>query len=131
MAEPPTRHRAVAGWPLTAVLGTLALIALGCWMIWATRTLVEVRSRRIVSVSLSGMIRDFVSAEARAGRPSEDAAVRSRTYLAAVDRAVTELGRNGDVVIVSEATLGRSVPDRTPEVRARVAQAMEAADARR
>lgn len=124
-------RRTIAGWPLASVIGTVLLVACSCWMIWATRTLVTLQHRRIVSVSLAALVQDFVAAEARAGRTSEGSASRTTAYLAAMDRAVKGLGREGDVVLVSEATLGRTVPDRTAEVRARIAAAMGARDDRR
>lgn len=129
MAEPlPWRRRTIAGWPIPAIVTTLALVALACWITWATRTLIEVRARRIVSVSLSAMVEEFVTSEARARRAPAESAVRTRVYLAAIDQAVTDLGRDGTLVLVSEATLGRSAPDRTKEVRRRVAAAMARAD---
>ena len=106
----------------------LLVLALACWMVWSTRTLITLRERRIVSVSLSTLIRDFVTAEARAPQSGEPSAARTRAYLAAVDRAVSDLGRDGTVVLVSEATLGRSVADMTGAVRRDIARAGEARD---
>ena len=97
----------------------LALI----WAAWATRTLVALEQRQIVSVSLSRLVEDFVAAEARNGGTPDEAAKRTGAYLAAINQAVADLGRDGTTVLVSEATLGRSVEDRTAEVRARVARA--------
>ena len=117
----------LAGWPLVRVGTAALLLAALVWAAWATRTLVELRERRIVSVSLSRLVEDFVAAEARNGGSPEDAAKRTGAYLGAVNRAVTDLARDGTTVLVSEATLGRSVPDRTAQVRAAVSRSTEAA----
>ena len=127
MAESAVRkHRTIAGWPLVSVIAAVLLIGALVWAAWTTRTLVELQQRRIVSVSLSRLVEDFVAAEARNGGTPEQSASRTASYLAAVNKAVAELGQDGTTVLVSEATLGRYVDDRTADVRARVARAMEA-----
>jgi hypothetical protein len=126
MTEPAARkHRMIAGWPLARVIAAVLLTAALVWAAWLTRTLFELQQRRIVSVSLSRLVEDFVAAEARNGGTPEQSASRTASYLAAVNKAVAELGQGGTTVLVSEAILGRSVDDRTADVRARVARAME------
>ena len=119
-------YRTIAGWPVTRVAAALLLALALMWTAWATRTLVALEQRQIVSVSLSRLVEDFVAAEARNGSTPEEAAKRTGAYLAAINQAVADLGRDGTTVLVSEATLGRSVEDRTAEVRTRVARALEA-----
>lgn len=119
MAE-SSSPRQIAGWPVARVALALLLLAGLVWAAWATRALLELRERRIVSVSLARLIEDFVASEARSGTDAEAAAQRTGAYLAAVNRAVARLAMPGTVVIVSEATLGRSVPDRTEQVRRHV-----------
>lgn len=127
MAESAVRkHRTIAGWPLVRVIAAVVLIGALVWAAWTTRTLVELQQRRIVSVSLSRLVEDFVAAEARNGGTPEQSSSRTASYLAAVNKAVAELRQGGTTVLVSEATLGRSVDDRTADVRARVTRAMEA-----
>ncbi|WP_197277044.1 TrbI F-type domain-containing protein [Sphingomonas profundi] len=129
MADVTTRT--IAGWSVTRVATALLLAIALIWTAWATRTLVALEQRQIVSVSLSRLVEDFVAAEARNGGTPEEAAKRTGTYLAAINTAVADLGRDGTTVLVSEATLGRSVEDRTADVRTRVARALEASrDAR-
>ena len=123
---PRIRDRTIAGWSLQTILIGLLLIAATLWGAWITRTLVEVRSRHIVTVSLSRLVKDFVASEARGGGTPDQSAKRTAIYLAAINQAVSNLGQDGTTVLVSEATLGRSVPDRTELVRARVRQAVEA-----
>ena len=128
MSDPTPRilARTIAGWSLQTILIGFLLIATTLWGAWVTRTLVEVRSRHIVSVSLSRLVEDFVASEARGGGTPDQSAKRTAVYLAAINQAVSNLGQDGTTVLVSEATLGRSVPDRTELVRARVRQAVEA-----
>ena len=128
MSDPNPRilDRTIAGWSLQTILIGLLLIAATLWGAWITRTLVEVRSRHIVTVSLSRLVEDFVASEARGGGTPDQSAKRTAVYLAAINQAVSNLGEDGATVLVSEATLGRSVPDRTELVRARVRQAVEA-----
>lgn len=131
MTELPKPEPVVAGWPVRGILIAVLAIAVAGWIVWATRTLITLRERRIVSVSLSSLVQDFVAAEARAPQAGEAAAARTRAYLAAVDRTVSALGRDGTIVLVSEATLGRSVPDATGTVRREIARMNEVRDAGR
>lgn len=127
MIEPAARKlHMIAGWPLARVIAALLLTSALVWAAWMTRTLVELQQRRIVSVSLSRLVEDFVAAEARNGGTPDQSASRTASYLAAVNKAVSELGKGGTTVLVSEATLGRSVDDRTADIGAQVARAMEA-----
>lgn len=124
-------RRTIAGWPWAHVLTALAVIAGLFWALWATRTLLDLSRREIVSVSLSTLVSDFVTAESRNGGTPEQASARTAAYLAAVNRAVGTLAADGTTVIVSEATLGASVPDRTEAVRAEVTRALGAGHAQR
>jgi hypothetical protein len=101
-----------------------AFLVLIVWAFWATRELLELRDRRIVSVSLSTIIKNFVAAEARNGSSPEQAAARTKAYLAATDAAMQSLSRSGATVLVSEAVVGNSVPDMTGAVADAVRQAM-------
>lgn len=126
-----TPPRTLAGWSLAHIATVLLAGAALLWAVWATRTLLELRERRIVTVSLSRLVEDFVAAEARNGGSAEQSTKRTALYLGAVHRAIADLGRDGTTVLVSEATLGRSATDSTDQVRKTVARAMEASDAQR
>jgi hypothetical protein len=108
------------------VLGAALLAANTLWGVWATRTLIDVQQRDIVTVGLNGLVGDFIAAESRRATSPDQAALRTRAYLAALDQAVGELERDGSVVLVRESVLGRGVPDRTGQIRARVEHIMEA-----
>ncbi|MFZ4745847.1 MAG: TrbI F-type domain-containing protein [Sphingomonas sp.] len=101
-----------------------AFLLLSTWAFWATRELLELRDRRIVSVSLSTIIKNFVAAEARNGSSPEQAAARTKAYLAATDAAMQSLSRSGATVLVSEAVVGNSVPDMTGAVANAVQESM-------
>jgi hypothetical protein len=128
MSDAPARSAArktVAGWPIGRVIATIVLLIALIWAAWITRLLLDISRRQIVSVSLSTLVSDFVAAESRNGGTPEQTASRTAAYLAAVNQAVSALGANGTTVIVTEATLGKTVPDRTGQVRAAVKRALE------
>lgn len=124
--RPVKLTRTIAGWPAGRVLGAALLAANTLWGVWATRTLIDVQQRDIVTVGLNGLVGDFIAAESRRATSPDQAALRTRAYLAALDQAVGELERDGSVVLVRESVLGRGVPDRTGQIRARVEHIMEA-----
>lgn len=113
-------RRTFAGFALRDLLMMAAGLAFTLWAIWATTALLELRQRRIVSVSLSTIIKDFVSAQARSAATPEIAAARTKAYLGAVDAAMQSMSRDGTTVLVSEAVVGNSVPDMTSAVSAAV-----------
>jgi len=119
-----TDPRLVFGFTPRDLAIVAAFLLLSIWAFWATRELLELRDRRIVSVSLSTIIKDFVAAEARNGSSPEQAAARTKAYLAATDAAMQSLSRSGARVLVSEAVVGNSVPDMTGAVAKAVQEAM-------
>lgn len=123
--QPIKSTRTIAGWPVARVIGAAFLAANTLWGAWATKTLIDVEKRQIVAVGLNGLVSDFIAAESRRATSPGQAAVRTRAYLAALDQAVGELERDGSVVLVRESVLGRGVPDRTGQIRARVERIME------
>ncbi|NNM77682.1 TrbI F-type domain-containing protein [Sphingomonas sp. ID1715] len=128
MSERPSASptRTIAGWPAGRVIGAAFLAANTLWGAWATKTLIELEQRQIMTVGLNGLVSDFITAESRRATTPEQAALRTRSYLAALDQAVGELERDGSVVLVRESVLGHGVTDRTGQVRARVERLMEA-----
>ena len=125
----PFRHATIAGWPWGRVLLAVLMAANLIWSAWATREILALGKRQIVSVSLATLVGDFVKSEARRGGDATTAEARTRAYLAAIDASVARIGQGGTVVLVSEATLGRSIPDRTSTVRADLAKTMGGGDA--
>ena len=107
----------------TAALG-VSLTLSTLWGVWATRSLLALEKRQVVTVQLSRIMGDFVEAEARSGRPPEQTRSEVEAYLKAVQASVERLGRDGRTVLVAEAVVAGGVPDMTDAVRADVARRM-------
>ena len=114
------RPRQFAGFAVRDLAVVVAILLLTLWASWATRELLALRQARIVSVSLATLVRDFVSSEARVASSPEAAAAHTSAYLAAINDAMRALTEDGATVLVSEAVVGNSVPDLTPQVAAAV-----------
>ncbi|MXO91051.1 hypothetical protein GRI41_09475 [Altererythrobacter aquaemixtae] len=99
----------------------LAIAAALLWAAWVSRELSEPR-QEIVTVRLAETIAAFVDAEARGAQDPEASQARVLAFLKASERAVTEMGTNGRVVLVGEAVLAGGVPDATDELRMRIAR---------
>lgn len=130
IARRPLGDRRFAGWRLSGIALAMLLLAALLWGAWITKKLVELDHRRMVSVSLATLVADFVTAESRNGGTPEQMQARTAAYLGAVNRAVEEVGRDGTVVLVTEAVLGKTVPDQTAAIRARIAAETGVGDAR-
>jgi len=117
---------------LTAIALALSMVGSTLWGLWATDKLLALEKREVVTVQLSGIMGDFVEAEARAGRTPEETRQRVQAYLKAVEASVGQLSREGRTVLVAEAVVAGSTPDLTEAVRADVARRIGASpDARR
>lgn len=120
------------GVSLTGITLALSMVGSTLWGLWATDKLLALEKREVVTVQLSGIMGDFVEAEARAGRSPEETRQRVQAYLQAVEASVGQLSREGRTVLVAEAVVAGSTPDLTEAVRADVARRMGASpDARR
>lgn len=120
------------GVSLTGIALALSMVGSTLWGLWATDKLLALEKREVVTVQLSGIMGDFVEAEARAGRTPEETRERVQAYLKAVEASVGQLSREGRTVLVAEAVVAGSTPDLTEAVRADVAHRMGASpDARR
>jgi hypothetical protein len=120
------------GVSLTGIALALSMVGSTLWGLWATDKLLALEKREVVTVELSGIMGDFVEAEARAGRSPEETRERVQAYLKAVEDSVGQLSREGRTVLVAEAVVAGSTPDLTEAARADVARRMGASpDARR
>lgn len=122
--EAERRPRTFAGFKLTTIAVVVAFLALVFWNAWATRKIMALEQRQVVSVSLQTLISDFITSESRKSGNEEETAFKTKLYLTAVEKAVAELGADGTPVLVSEAVLGNSVTDATPRIKAAVDKAM-------
>src|SRR3546814_10971375 len=89
-AAPASRRRGFAGFSWGQILGGTALVAALLWGGWATRELMILKERRIVSISLAGMANDFIMAEARSGASPEQVDSDTRHFMAAMQRPLQE-----------------------------------------
>lgn len=121
--------RRFAGLSPTALILAGSMLASTLWGAWATKEIVALERREVVTVQLSRIMGDFVEAEARSGRPAEDTQARVAAYLKAVEASVQALGKDGRTVLVAEAVVSGGVPDLTEQVRADVARRLGAAGA--
>lgn len=106
---------------MVRIVAVLAIAAALLWAAWVSRELSEPR-QEIVTVRLAETIAAFVDAEARGAQDPEASQARVLAFLKASERAVTEMGTNGRVVLVGEAVLAGGVPDATDELRMRIAR---------
>ena len=118
--------RRFVGLSPTALVLAGSMLASTLWGAWATREIVTLERREVVTVQLSRIMGDFVEAEARSGRPAEETQARVATYLKAVEASVQSLGKDGRTVLVAEAVVSGGVPDLTEQVRADVARRLTA-----
>ena len=119
--------RRFAGLNLTAILLVLSMMGSALWGLWATERLIALEKRELVTVQLSGIMGEFVEAEARSGRSPEQMQAHVQAYLQAVEASVVHLGREGRTVLIAEAVVAGSAKDLTEAVRADVARRMGAA----
>lgn len=125
LATPSTPRRFAVLSPTTLVLAG-SMLASTLWGAWATREIVTLGHREVVTVQLSRIMGDFVEAEARSGRPAEETQARVAAYLKAVETSVQALGKDGRTVLVAEAVVSGGVPDLTEQVRVDVARRLTA-----
>lgn len=114
--------RRFAGLSPTALVLAGSMLASTLWGAWATKEILTLQRREVVTVQLSQIMGDFVEAEARSGRPAEETQARVSAYLKAVEAAVQALGVEGRTVLVAEAVVSPGVTDLTEQVRADVAR---------
>jgi hypothetical protein len=126
---PAGRMRTFAGLSLPTLALMVVMLGLLIWAGWTTRELLALKRHRIVSVSLSTLISDFVIAESRSGGSAEETSARTKFYIAATQSAMKQLSADGTTILVSEAVMSNSVPDYTPVIKAAVAKAMGSANA--
>ena len=123
LATSPLR-RHLFGVPLSSIALGLTLLAALFWGAWATRALLELKDRELVTVQLSALIGEFVEAEARGQGDAQATQRRIAAYLQAIDASVTRLAKDGRTVLVAEAVVAGEAHDMTREVRADVARRM-------
>lgn len=98
-----------------------ALVAAGLWGAWVTKSVLTSPDRpAIAKVQLSGIVGEYVQAQARSATPPEQVTTETRAFMGEVQRNLERRGASGQIVLVGEAVLAGNVPDITAEVRREV-----------
>jgi hypothetical protein len=95
-----------------------ALVAAGLWGAWVTKNVLGHDMPPIAKVQLSGIVGEYVQAQARSATPPEQVTAETRAFMGEIQRNLERAGA-GQIVLVGEAVLAGNVPDITAERAAR------------
>lgn len=116
---PSTATRARLGLVPVALVG--AMVAAGLWGAWVTKSVLAGPDiPAITRVQLSGIVGEYVQAQARSATPPEQVTAETRAFMGEVQRNLERRGARGQIVLVGEAVLAGDVPDITADVRREV-----------
>lgn len=107
-----------AGLSAAKLLLCAAGIVTLCWGMWVTRELTKAGTDDVVSVRLSKIVGDFVSAQAQANINPDAAALQTAMYMRTLDAVLKERGTKGATILVAEAVIASTARDVTEDVRA-------------
>lgn len=116
-AVPHRRKPRFAGLTGAQLAGIALLLACVAWGMWVTRAILAPQQERIVAVRLSGLVGEYVHAQARSASSPEQVEREMRAFMASLDNQMARRAAKGETVLVAEAVLTRNVPDVTDEVR--------------
>lgn len=112
-----TRKRAVfAGYTAGQLLVGAAVLFALVWALWISKVVTTEKPQQIVKADLSRIVGEYVSAQARSATPPDQVQAQMRTFMASLDTELQRRGAAGQVVLVGEAVLSKSVPDITVDV---------------
>ena len=107
------------GWMPVALVG--GLVAAGLWGAWVTKNLLTDEAMPpIARVQLSGIVGEYVQAQARSATPPEQVTAETRAFMAEIQRNLETRGASGQIVLVGEAVLAGNIPDITASLRKEV-----------
>lgn len=107
------------GWMPMAMVG--GLVAAGLWGAWVTKSVLATHNAPpIARVQLSGLVGEYVQAQARSATPPEQVSAETRAFMAEIQHNLERRGASGQIVLVGEAVLAGNVPDITAELRREV-----------
>lgn len=121
--SPPARSPVVrarpgfGGFTRAQLLVGLAVAVALVWSMWVTRALVTPREDHIVKASLSTIVGEYVSAQARSAAPPAQVEAEMRAFMSSLDHELQRRSAHGQVVLVGEAVLTKNVPDITESLR--------------
>ncbi|MPS71410.1 MAG: hypothetical protein E2586_23330 [Novosphingobium sp.] len=110
------RRTVFAGYTAGQLFAGIGVLGLVVWGMWVTRTITADPPQRIVKANLSGIVGDYVQAQARSTNPPQEVEAQMRQFMASLDTELQRRSAAGQVVLVGEAVLSKGVPDITPEV---------------
>ena len=114
-AAPPRRM----GWIPVALVG--GLVAAGLWGAWVTKNLMADEAMPpMARVQLSGIVGEYVQAQARSATPPAQVMAETRAFMAEIQRNLEARGASGQIVLVGEAVLAGNAPDITASLRKEV-----------
>lgn len=113
----PRRRLQFAGLSVLQLAVIVVFLAALAWGMWVTRVLLAPQQERIVAVRLSGLVGEYIQAQARSAAPPEQVEREMRAFMASLDGQMAARAARGETVLVAEAVLTRNVPDITDEVR--------------
>lgn len=111
-----TRRAVFAGYTAQQLLLGAALLVALVWAMWITKAVTAEKPQHIVKADLSKIVGEYVQAQARSATPPEQVQAQMRTFMATLDGELQRRGAAGQVVLVGEAVLSKSVPDITVDV---------------
>lgn len=109
--------RGFGGFTRAQLLCGAALVAALIWSMWVTKALVVPREEHIVKASLSSIVGEYVSAQARSASPPAQVEAEMRAFMSSLDHELQRRSANGQVVLVGEAVLTKNVPDITDSLK--------------
>ncbi|MBB3588680.1 MULTISPECIES: TrbI F-type domain-containing protein [Sphingomonadaceae] len=110
------RRAVFAGYTMPQLLVGAALLLALIWAMWISKAVMAEKPQHIVKADLSRIVGEYVQAQARSATPPDQVQAQMRTFMAALDTELQRRGAAGQVVLVGEAVLSKSVPDITGEV---------------
>lgn len=113
---PKTGHVFFAGYTLGQLAVGLVLLVALVWAMWVTRALTAQPPQHIVKADLSRIVGQYVQAQARSNAPPAQVQAEMRAFMQSLEGELARRGDAGQVVLVGEAVLSKSVPDITSDV---------------
>jgi len=110
------RKTVFAGYTAAQLLIAAALVLALVWAMWVTKVVTAEKPQHIVKADLSRIVGEYVQAQARSATPPDQVQAQMRTFMASLDTELQRRGAAGQVILVGEAVLSKSVPDITADV---------------
>jgi hypothetical protein len=113
--EQPASPRSLFGNRAAWVL-TLVLVVFFLWACWATGRILSHRERQVATVDLARVMSDYIREESARDLPPQEAALRAALFARLAEDGVKAIAADGTLVLVSQAVVGRSARDATPDL---------------